>query len=157
MKILLGAMGALVHDNKILLLKRAKPPFVGLWSLPGGKLDFGEQIEECAAREFREETGIDAEFRGIRGIVSEFLYHEGKIDGHFLMFICNVKAKGSVEFKRSGEGELKWFDINKIEEHKDEIVGSDIKMIRQMVLGKGENLKIHKSIMRKDKERYILE
>lgn len=157
MKILLGAMGALVHDNKILLLKRIKPPYAGLWSLPGGKLDFGEHIEECAVREFKEETGIDVDSIGIRGILSEFLYHEGEKDGHFLMFICNLKAKGSVNFKRSEDGELAWFDIDSIEKRKDEIVGSDIEMIKQMVLGKGDDLKIHKSIMKKKDDRYILE
>lgn len=43
---------------KILLVRRAHPPFEGLWAFPGGYLEENEELEECAARELKEETGI---------------------------------------------------------------------------------------------------
>ncbi|MBM3250887.1 MAG: hypothetical protein FJZ07_01440 [Candidatus Nealsonbacteria bacterium] len=43
-KLLNIAIAPLIHDNKILLLKRNKPPFRGLWGMPGCKAEFGEHI-----------------------------------------------------------------------------------------------------------------
>jgi len=52
-------VGALVeHNAKVLLVKRGEPPYKGLWCIPGGKVHFGESLQEAAEREILEETGI---------------------------------------------------------------------------------------------------
>lgn len=155
MKTITLSLGALIHENKVLLIKREKPPFMGMWCLPGGKLKYGEHADECAVREFKEETDIDTDFNELRGVVSEMV-HEDDNSMHFLMFLCTLNSKGSVEFKESREGELKWFDLDKLGDKKDIIVGSDIEMITKLVLKQGEK-KVHKSIMRKKGDTYILE
>ena len=50
-----------LHDNtpSVLLTLRKEPPFKGMWCLPGGFLEQDEELEECAARELVEETGVD--------------------------------------------------------------------------------------------------
>jgi 8-oxo-dGTP diphosphatase len=53
------AVGAVVFkDNKVLLVKRAKPPAQGLWAIPGGSVELGETLQQAAQREILEETGI---------------------------------------------------------------------------------------------------
>jgi ADP-ribose pyrophosphatase YjhB (NUDIX family) len=50
-------------DDRVLLCRRADPPAAGRWALPGGFMESGETLEEAAARETREETGVRLEPR----------------------------------------------------------------------------------------------
>ena len=47
-------------DDEVLLIKRGNPPLKGEWSIPGGKIEFGESEIDAALRELSEETGIKA-------------------------------------------------------------------------------------------------
>lgn len=46
-------------EDKILLIKRSSPPFIGYWALPGGRSELGEAVEQTVVREVKEETGTD--------------------------------------------------------------------------------------------------
>lgn len=59
------------RDGKILMVRRAVQPGIGLWSIPGGYVDRGEVVEEAAAREVLEETGLEVEVQGLVGLFSE--------------------------------------------------------------------------------------
>ncbi|MEF2073429.1 NUDIX hydrolase [Consotaella aegiceratis] len=56
---LLGVSVCLFRAEKVLLVERGRPPALGLLSLPGGKVRFGERLEEALRREVMEETGLD--------------------------------------------------------------------------------------------------
>jgi 8-oxo-dGTP diphosphatase len=69
----LGASACVWKDGQVLLIQRAKPP-VGLWSLPGGHVEFGETALAAAQRELLEESGVTAdltEFVGLYEIIRE--------------------------------------------------------------------------------------
>jgi ADP-ribose pyrophosphatase YjhB (NUDIX family) len=53
-----AASVALLHREKVLLIQRARAPWLGMWSLPGGRLEAGEDAETCATRELQEELGL---------------------------------------------------------------------------------------------------
>ena len=54
----LGVGACIVRDGRLLLLRRLRNPEAGCWSLPGGKVDFLEPIEDALRREVAEETGL---------------------------------------------------------------------------------------------------
>lgn len=58
-----------LKGDAVLLIRRGQPPLLGDWSLPGGKLEWGERLEACALRELREETGVEAEILGLVEVV----------------------------------------------------------------------------------------
>lgn len=60
----LAASVAVFRDGKVLLATRTKPPADRLWSLPGGKVEAGETLEQAALRELDEEVGVKARIIG---------------------------------------------------------------------------------------------
>ncbi|AWM85530.1 NUDIX domain-containing protein [Microvirga sp. 17 mud 1-3] len=53
-----GCGAAVLHEGKLLLVKRCRPPEAGHWGLPGGKVDWLEPVSAAVAREISEELGI---------------------------------------------------------------------------------------------------
>lgn len=60
----LAASIAVFRDGQVLLAQRAKAPALGLYSLPGGRIEIGESLHQGVLRELREEVGIAAEIAG---------------------------------------------------------------------------------------------
>jgi ADP-ribose pyrophosphatase len=53
------AVGAVaIHEGRVLLVRRLRPPGQGQWAIPGGKVDLGETLAQAAEREILEETGL---------------------------------------------------------------------------------------------------
>lgn len=65
---LIGVGAIVFRGEEVLLIRRGKPPFEGLWSIPGGKLQLGESIAEAVRREVREETAVEIRLLGLIGV-----------------------------------------------------------------------------------------
>jgi len=59
------------REGKVLMIRRATDVGYGLWGLPGGYVDRGEVVESAAAREVREETGLEVAIGDLLGLFSE--------------------------------------------------------------------------------------
>lgn len=64
-----ACVGAVVSDghHRIVVIRRGHAPSQGLWSLPGGRVEPGESLEEAARREVKEETGLDVTIVQVAG------------------------------------------------------------------------------------------
>jgi 8-oxo-dGTP diphosphatase len=63
----LAVSAAIFRDDKILLVRRARSPAKGFYSLPGGRVEFGESLHAALQREVDEETGLRIEIAGLAG------------------------------------------------------------------------------------------
>ena len=95
-------VGAVVaRDGALLLVRHQKPGRDPYWVLPGGRLEPGETIPECAQREILEETGLSASFEGVL-YVSEFL-REGR---HTVDVTVRMAPEGDEEAVLGSDPEL---------------------------------------------------
>ena len=63
----LAVSAAIFRDDKILLVRRARSPAKGFYSLPGGRVEFGETLHQALHREIDEETALRIEIVGLAG------------------------------------------------------------------------------------------
>ena len=127
------------QEERFLLIQRRKPPYAGKWALVGGKVEFGETLAQAAVREVREETGLESEFMGVRGVVNERIVPDPAagegLAGHFLLFACAMNAPVGVA-REQAEGKVAWFTFDELEQIQEqgELVASDYAMIRHFGL-----------------------
>ena len=102
-----GVGAVVLEDNKILLVRRKYPPGAGKWSVPGGHLRLGESVYEAAARELKEETGVDADPVGIINVDEMVEYDsDGRVRCHYLLVDVLMKPKTPLHEARASSDAL---------------------------------------------------
>jgi 8-oxo-dGTP diphosphatase len=107
---LVGVGAVIVHENRVLLIRRGTPPLLGEWSLPGGVLECGETLREAVIREAREETGLVIETRDMLGVYERVIRAEdGRVRYHFVLidFLCHP-SDGELK-AGSDAADVRWF------------------------------------------------
>lgn len=79
----LAVSAAIFRDGKILLVRRAREPARGVYTFPGGRVEFGETLTEALTREIREETQLTIEIVGLAGWREALPAQAG--GGHFVI------------------------------------------------------------------------
>ncbi len=82
----LGVSIAVFRAGRVLLARRARPPFMGAFSLPGGLVEAGETLERAALRELREEVAVEARIVAFNQYVESIDRDgSGKIRHHYVI------------------------------------------------------------------------
>jgi 8-oxo-dGTP diphosphatase len=102
-----ATVGAVIEGSRgVLLALRNHPPFEGYWCLPGGHIEFGEEVEEALYREIKEETGLSITNHSFLGYFTEYF---PELDWHAVALMFVVQAEGSEARQESEVKELRWF------------------------------------------------
>lgn len=107
-------VGAVIWNDRgqVLLVRRANPPRQNEWSLPGGRIEFGETLKAALAREVREETGLAIEIVGLLE-VAELIEQ-----AHYVLVDFTARALPGEPVAGSDAGDARWFspaEIAKLE------------------------------------------
>ncbi|MEW2547910.1 NUDIX domain-containing protein [Streptomyces sp. NPDC047002] len=105
-----AASAVVVDSQQRLLLQRRSDN--GMWALPGGAMEIGETLPDCAIRETREETGIDVEIVGLVGTYTNprhvFSYDDGEVRQEFSVCFLARPVGGRMAVS-SESTDVQWF------------------------------------------------
>lgn len=74
-----------LRGDEVLLIRRGTAPRLGEWSLPGGRIAWGETAEAAALRELREETAVEARLLGLLDVVDGMFTDGGEVTAHYVL------------------------------------------------------------------------
>src|SRR6266700_3015484 len=107
----LAVSAAIRRDGKVLLVRRARPPARGVFSLPGGVVEVGETLGEAVMREVREETSLEIEpvaLAGYRDVISRDT--DGRVERHFVILPFAARWLGGEPVLNDELSEALWVD-----------------------------------------------
>lgn len=100
------------RDGQVLLVKRRMEPAQGSWCMPGGFIELGETPEQAAARECKEETGLEVE---ITGLVDVYTYQDYRGSGILIMY--KGKIVGGAIKSGDDADRVEFFGPDELPEH----------------------------------------
>jgi 8-oxo-dGTP diphosphatase len=82
---ILAVSAAVFRDGRVLIVRRARAPLIGHFSLPGGVVELGETMSAALARELMEEVGVEAEIIAFNRHVEAIMPEGGRVRAHFVI------------------------------------------------------------------------
>ncbi len=115
----IAAVGVvLFKDDKVLLIKRNKPPKSYQWSIPGGAQDLGEPLKDTARREVMEETGLSIKNILLIDTVDYIKKDtQGTVEYHYSLIDYMADYKGGILTPGDDALEGKWVAANELDQY----------------------------------------
>ena len=125
-----GVGAVVLHEGRVLLVKRGRPPAIGKWSLPGGLVDLGESTSEAARREVAEECGIEVRLAGVAGVVDRVVRDEGgRVRYHYVLVDYLAYPESDLVTAGTDAADVRWVPAEHV--HTLDITEGLVDMIRR--------------------------
>jgi len=108
---LIAVDGIILHDGKLVVVKRRYPPYKGMHALPGGIVEYGERLEDAIIREIREETGLLTRPKRVLGVYSD---PERDPRGHVISIVFEMEPIGGALVAGDDASELALLDLKEL-------------------------------------------
>lgn len=106
---LVGVAALVLHQDRLLLVRRAREPALGQWSFPGGLVEAGEGLHAALAREVAEETGLRVEVGPWLGLFESIHRDErGRVRFHFVVLSYLARLLGGQARAGDDASEVAW-------------------------------------------------
>ena len=107
----LAVSAAIVRDGKFLLVRRARPPSKGLFTLPGGVVELGETLKQAVEREVREETGMTVEPVALAGFREAVVRDaQDRVERHFVILSFAARWQAGEPVLNEELSEAHWLE-----------------------------------------------
>ena len=113
-----GIGAVIIKEGEIALIKRGNEPSKGKWTIPGGLVELGENLETAVIRETKEEVCLDVDNVQLIDVVDNIdLDEHGKVKYHYVIieFLVHVKS-GNIQAASDAE-ELRWVPFVEVESY----------------------------------------
>jgi ADP-ribose pyrophosphatase YjhB (NUDIX family) len=112
-----GVGAVVLHDGRVLLVRRGGQPSLGKWTLPGGLVELGETTAEAVRRELSEECGIDIAVLGLAGVVDRVVRDaDGRVRYHYVIVDYLAATDTDAVTVGSDAAEAQWVPIDRVSE-----------------------------------------
>lgn len=114
-KYVTSCLACTIRNELVLMVEQERGYWAGKWVLPGGKLELGERLEECAARECFEETAVKV---AITRQVKAYASYDANTEWDKQVILICFETQYLSGFPSAGEGVTgaKWIQLDKIRE-----------------------------------------
>ena len=136
---IVGVGALIVHDGRLVLVRRGVDPGKGRWSIPGGAVNLGEKVRKTAVREAEEECSLNIEIvvdRPMDVVDSIYTDKEGKFRYHYVLLQFLTRLRGG-KLRPGGDAlDARWISLEEGEtyelterfrlffkKHRDELEG----------------------------------
>lgn len=115
---LVGVGAVIWRDDKVLLVRRGKPPKDGEWSLPGGAQELGETILQALTREVQEETGLTIKVVALIDVIDAIIPDkDGDIRNHYTLIDFAARWVGGDARAGDDVTAVRWVTLEEISEY----------------------------------------
>ncbi len=127
-----AAIGVVLRDDQVLLVRRANQPDAGKWGFPGGKIEPGEPVQAAAAREVAEETGLVV--RPLHVFTAVDAFHRnasGQLVTHYVLIAVLCEWISGLPQAAGDALEAEWFPIETLDSV-DIVMSFDVARVASM-------------------------